>query len=138
MNFNKFFKTKDSFFKKALTPIKTLSERSLIQGVSNAKMTLMNRRNISMKKIIPSAITKGSGMVGKLALGAVAMTNLAILKGSNKKNIGMLERFMYDLSSSRNILNTTRLGMMDKRSKINQASTIGLSNALYASRHNRY
>src|SRR5574343_555341 len=135
-NFNKFFKNKDSFFKRALTPIKTLSERSLIQGISNAKMTLMNRQKFNMKKMIPAAITKGRGLVGKLALGAVAMTNLAILKGSNKQNIGMLERFMYDLSSSRNVLNSTRLGMMDKRSKINQASTMGLSNALYASRHN--
>lgn len=137
MKQNKFFKNKDSFFKQALVPIKSLGERSLAQGISNAKMTLM-RRNVSMKKIIPSAITKGRGLVGRLALGAVAMTNLAILKGSNKQNINMLERFMYDLSSSRNLLNITRLGMMDKRSKINQASTIGLSNALYASRHNRY
>jgi len=124
------------------TALAPLAERSLRTGVSNAKMTFMGgmksggRTIKNAAKRIPGAITKGKGILGKLAMGAVGMLNVAVMKGANK-TVGTFERYMKDGAMSKNILNTSRIGKSIGITSGIGLSTVGLSNALSKNRHGR-
>lgn len=76
---------------------------------------------------------------GGLAAGAVAMLGIGILKGAfNESNEIAYERYMEDMYTTKDILNTSRLGLASGTSRMqNYGSTMGLSNALSRTRHGR-
>jgi hypothetical protein len=120
-----------------------LKFKNLEKRVMERKMgTLLQ----TAEKRIPSAIGKGKGLLGKLALGAVGMLNISIMKSLQKQSIGMFERYMKDGAAGKQILNASRIGLAKAgRSRFTHAvlgagiglGTVGLANALSRTRHGR-
>lgn len=92
-----------------------------------------------MYKSIPKPVRK-MGLVGGLALGATAMLGVSVLKGAmdTGKQIAY-QRYMQDQAISRDVLTSTRLGNSSGTNRmLGYGGTVGLSNALSATRHGRY
>ena len=82
--------------------------------------------------------TPKSAKLGALAIGAVAMVGVGMIKGAMGASREMTyDRYMQDNAMNKNVLNSTRvptgLSRMDKYN-----STMGLTNALSRSRHGRF
>lgn len=75
---------------------------------------------------------KKGGLLGSIARGTVSMLNTAILKGALDPMKGLkAERYMLNMGQSKNMLNTTRLGLASGTNKLNNSgSTVGLVNAM--------
>jgi hypothetical protein len=123
-------------------------QASLISGRLNPKKTTPKKTVYPGKvnrptrpRAIPTAIRKGGIFkAGAIGVGAVAMLGVSILKGAmNQSRDIVYDRYMQDQSMSKNLLNSTRLGLASGTSRMqNYGSTTGLSNALSKSRHGTY
>lgn len=111
-----------------------------LRPISDKKFNFIGRGKSMIKtKSIPSPIRKG-GLLGSLATGAISMLNISIMKGAMNPSRGIvLGRYMQDLAMSKNLLNSSRLGLSAGTSRSQDlSSTMGLSNALSRSRHGRF
>lgn len=78
--------------------------------------------------------------MGGLALGAVAMIGVGIMRGAlnESKNI-VFERYMQDMTYSRSMASQSRVGLAHTtHNMLNNGGIHGLSNALSTTRHGRY
>jgi len=112
-------------------PVKGLNSlgKLLLGGVKSTRRTI---------KSIPSPIKKVGGALGLVA-GATAILGITMMKGAmNQARDIVYERYMQDQAVSKNILNSSRMGLSAGTSRMqNMGATVGLSNALSRTRHGR-
>lgn len=121
------------------SPIVSSSRDPLpIGGVSNSKFTTMKGKPIKFnKRVIPKAIRKGGGMLGKVGMGIVAGVNFSVMKMANMRTGAVLTRFMQDAAVGKNMLNNTRIGLARGTSRLSLGADGGVSLNLSKLRHRR-
>jgi hypothetical protein len=113
-------------------------------GVSNSKFTTMRGKPIRFnKRVIQSPIRKGvgkfgGGVLGKLAMGATAMTSVISMNMKKMSYGGIIGRFLQDSAVGKNMINNSRLGLSVGTSRLRSNNINGATSlALGKLRHGR-
>lgn len=105
------------------------------------KMATAARRRTASRLTLPRAggFTRFGGYALGLAVGAVAMVGVGMMKGAQSASTELVaQRQMQDQRYARNITMMSRLGYTTGTSSMNKYNhTMGLSQALSANRHGR-
>lgn len=128
-------KTGAALTKKAMA---TSTGRIAAKGARSGLNVTRRIASNNIAKGIGSTVAK-SGMLGGIALGAVAMIGVGIMKGAaNASREIVAERAVQDQRYARNITMMSRLGYTSGTNRLQRyGHTVGLSQALAANRHGR-